>query len=158
MTESLHASCIYGQIRPIRRIIEITYSWVKTEKVPTCGVLHDRTFWCPKRRCISRRKTARHAWTIQWQPQPVRGPVSDIDVTWKYYVPFCAHHLHLHICQGTKLVKCTDLSVMWKYRKKQQKKVRYWSEVACCIQISKMCVCILNIPHADSTHTSFVMV
>ena len=38
-------------------------------------------------------------------------------------------------CQGTKLVKCTQLTSMWKYRKKQEKKVGYsWHVIYCGVQ------------------------
>ena len=42
---------------------------------------------------------------------------------------FCPHHCRA--CQGTKLAKCKELVSMWKYRKKQRKKVGYWQHVTC---------------------------
>ena len=36
-------------------------------------------------------------------------------------------------CQGMKLVKCTELTSLWKYRKKQRQKVRYYQLVNMCL-------------------------
>ena len=47
---------------------------------------------------------------------------------------FCAHHCCE--CQGMKLVKFTDLASMWKYRKKQKWKVRYWRHETTCILVA----------------------